>query len=95
MIGQAARRPAIGGHHIDFIWAFATAGKGNLLTIRRKTCPGGRRHASGQSFGAAAADGDTPEVILCCKDELIAIDGRKAKIAGGSHESSFRNVLQP
>ncbi|HLQ33628.1 MAG TPA: hypothetical protein VK457_13150 [Chloroflexota bacterium] len=95
MVGQAARWSATSGHHIDFIRTFVTAGKGNLPTIRRKMCPGGRRHASGQSFGAAAIDGDTPEVILCRKDELIAIDGRKAKIAGGSHESSFRNVLQP
>ena len=95
IIGQPARRPAIGGHHIDFIRTFVTTSKGNLPTIRRKPRPGGCRHASGQSFGTTTTDGDTPEVILCRKDELIARDGRKAKIAGGSHDSSFRNVPQP
>ena len=94
IIGQPTRRPAIRGHHIDFIRAFITTSKGNLPTIRRKPRPGGCRHASGQSFGATTIDGDTPEVILCRKDELIAIDGRKAKIAGGSHEFSFKNGLQ-
>ena len=78
--GQAPRRTAGRGHHVDLGRALLTADEGQQRAVGRETGMARLADPGGQSPGAPPAGRRHPQVVLGDEDDGVVVQGGKAQV---------------